>query len=222
MCRFSSPRQSTGASLSAPGLRRPIIGPPIPPPSTPFKPDLSIHFERYIAHCRALLKDGVHGLAGARHDERSEFAGFQRARSGSGKLVASGISADKLLPGTGAASIGDAVRLTKHAVNLGVRGVLLLPPFYYKGVSDDGLFAFVSEVIARVGDPKIAHLSLQFSADERARRSPNLIDRLLKKFPELSLALKIAPATFHICIRCSIGSPASRSSPQAKRCYLRR
>ena len=161
-----------------------------PPASTPFRPDLSIDFERYIAHCRALLNDGVHGLAVLGTTSEANSLDFNERQAVLEKLVASGIPAEKLLPGTGAASIGDAVRLTKHAVGLGVRGVLLLPPFYYKGVSDDGLFAFVAEVIARVNDPRLSIYLYNFPQMSALAWSPNLIEKLLKKFPETVVGLK--------------------------------
>jgi len=161
-----------------------------PPASTPFRPDLSIDFERYIAHCRALLNDGVHGLAVLGTTSEANSLDFNERQAVLETLVASGIPAEKLLPGTGAASIGDAVRLTKHAVGLGVRGVLLLPPFYYKGVSDDGLFAFVAEVIARVNDPRLSIYLYNFPQMSALAWSPNLIEKLLKKFPETVVGLK--------------------------------
>lgn len=161
-----------------------------PPASTPFHPDLSIDFEHYIAHCRALLKDGVHGLAVLGTTSEANSLDFTERETVLEKLVASGIPAEKLLPGTGAASMGDAVRLTKHAIGLGVRGVLLLPPFYYKGVSDDGLFAFVSEVIARVGDPRLSIYLYNFPQMSALAWSPALIERLLKAFPGTVVGLK--------------------------------
>ena len=62
---------------------------------------------------------------------------------------------DALLPGTGACALPDAVPLTQEALALGAPGVLALPPFYYKGVSDDGLFRFFAELIERVGDDRL-------------------------------------------------------------------
>ena len=59
-------------------------------------------------------------------------------------LVEAGIPAEKLMPGTGACAMTDAVALVRHAVGHGCGGVLMLPPFYYKPVSDDGIFAFIS------------------------------------------------------------------------------
>src|SRR6266851_1110526 len=128
-----------------------------PPAATPFHPDLSIDFERYIAHCSGLLADGAHGLA---------------------------------VLGTTTPSIGDTVRLTRHAASLGVRGVLLLPPFYYKGVSEDGLFAFVSEVIGRVGRSNLKIYLYNFPQMTGIAWSPALVGHLIKSFPKTVVGLK--------------------------------
>jgi 4-hydroxy-tetrahydrodipicolinate synthase len=161
-----------------------------PPAATPFHADLSIDFERYIAHCRGLLADGAHGLAvlGTTSEANSLDQGEREAVLE--RLIASGIAAEKLLPGTGAPSIGDAVRLTRHAVSLGVRGVLLLPPFYYKGVSEDGLFAFVSEVIGRVGRSNLKIYLYNFPQMTGIQWPPALIGHLIKSFPKTVVGLK--------------------------------
>jgi 4-hydroxy-tetrahydrodipicolinate synthase len=161
-----------------------------PPAATPFQADLSIDFERYIAHCSGLLADGAHGLAvlGTTSEANSLDLGEREAVLE--RLVASGIAAEQLLPGTGAPSIGDAVRLTRHAASLGVRGVLLLPPFYYKSVSDDGLFAFVSEVIGRVGKSNLRIYLYNFPQMTGIPWSPALIGHLIKSFPKTVVGLK--------------------------------
>jgi 4-hydroxy-tetrahydrodipicolinate synthase len=161
-----------------------------PAAATPFRPDLSIDFDLYIAHCRELLKEGAHGLAALGTTSEANSLDFDERRVALEKLVAAGIPADKLLPGTGAPSIGDAVKLTKHAVDLGCRGVLLLPPYYYKGVSDDGLFAFVTEVIKRVNDPRLSLYLYNFPQMSAIAWSPDLIGRLLQAFPETIIGLK--------------------------------
>jgi len=161
-----------------------------PPAATPFRPDLSIDFDRYIEHCRALLKNGAHGLAVLGTTSEANSLDFYEREATLEKLIAAGVPADKLLPGTGASSIGDAVRLTKHAMSLHVRGVLLLPPFYYKGVSDDGLFAFVSELIARVGSPALSIYLYNFPQMSALTWSPDLIGKLIKKFPDCIVGLK--------------------------------
>jgi len=161
-----------------------------PPAATPFHPDLSIDFERYIAHCRGLLADGAHGLAvlGTTSEANSLDHGEREAVLE--RLIASGIAPEKLLPGTGAPSIGDAVRLTRHATSLGVRGVLLLPPFYYKGVSEDGLFAFVSEVIGRAGQSNLKIYLYNFPQMTGIAWPPALIGHLIKSFPKTVVGLK--------------------------------
>lgn len=62
-------------------------------------------------------------------------------------LLAADIDAARMMPGTGCCALPDTVRLTGHAVKAGCAGVLMLPPFYYKGVSEDGLYRSYSEVI---------------------------------------------------------------------------
>jgi 4-hydroxy-tetrahydrodipicolinate synthase len=161
-----------------------------PPVTTPFKDDLSIDMEALIGFCRKLLADGAHGLAVLGTTSEANSLDFGERRAVLERLIGSGIPASCLLPGTGACAIGDAVALTRHAVGLGVRGVLLLPPFYYKGVSDDGLFAFVSEVIDRVGDGRLALYLYNFPQMTTLSWSPALIARLLKTYPQTVVGLK--------------------------------
>lgn len=161
-----------------------------PPAATPFQADLTIDFERYIAHCNGLLADGAHGLAVLGTTSEANSLDLGERETVLERLIAAGIAADKLLPGTGAPSIGDAARLSRHAASLGVRGVLLLPPFYYKGVSDDGLFAFVSEVIGRVGRSNLKIYLYNFPQMTGIPWSPSLVGHLIKSFPKTVVGLK--------------------------------
>src|SRR5208282_1833276 len=120
------------------------------PVLTPFTPSGEPDSGRFIAFCRWLLDQGAGGL--------SVFGTTSEAISMSGPermalldtLIEAGIPPDKLMPGTGACSISEAASLVRHAVGHGCGGVLMLPPFYYKGVSDDGIFAFLSVVVDKV------------------------------------------------------------------------
>ncbi|HXL67627.1 MAG TPA: dihydrodipicolinate synthase family protein [Xanthobacteraceae bacterium] len=161
-----------------------------PPAATPFRADLSIDFDRYIAHCRRLLADGAHGLAVLGTTSEANSLEIAERETVLERLVAAGIAADKLLPGTGATSLGDAVRLTGHALDLGVRGVLLLPPFYYKGVSDDGLFAFVSALIERIGSDRLKLYLYNFPQMTGIVWSVALVGRLRDAFPGIVAGLK--------------------------------
>jgi 4-hydroxy-tetrahydrodipicolinate synthase len=93
------------------------------------------------------------------------------------------VPADRLMPGTGCSALTDSVRLTAHAVKLGCAGVLMLPPFYYKGVSDEGLFRNFAEVIERVGNPRLQLYLYHIPPVSQVPITLALIERLLRKYP---------------------------------------
>jgi 4-hydroxy-tetrahydrodipicolinate synthase len=101
-----------------------------------------------------------------------------------------GIDPDRLLPGTGTCALPDTVRLTRAAVEAGCRGVLMLPPFYYKGVSDDGLFASFDAVIQTVGDSRLRVYLYHFPQLSQAPLSPDLVGRLIAVHPGTVVGLK--------------------------------
>src|SRR4051794_41689261 len=122
---------------------------------TPMRDDLSVDRAAFAEHCRRLLDAGCHGLGvfGTTGEANSLSVG-ERIEALSA-LVADGIAPEVLLPGTGACALPDAVALCRAALDVGAVNVLVLPPFYYKGVSDDGLFRFFGELIERVGDDRL-------------------------------------------------------------------
>ena len=105
-------------------------------------------------------------------------------------LVGNGVPAAVLMPGTGCAAFTDTVSLTAHACKLGVGGCLVLPPFYYKGVSDDGLFAAYAEVIERVGDPRLRVYLYHFPQMTAVPLSIPLIERLSARYPQTVVGMK--------------------------------
>ena len=125
------------------------------PVITPFRPDYSPDTDRFVRHCRWLLANGCNGLAvfGTNSEANSLSSGERMALLE--QLVAGGVPPSSLMPGTGCCSLTESVELSAHAVKLGCAGVLMLPPFYYKGVPDEGLYRHFSEVIQRVGDARL-------------------------------------------------------------------
>jgi len=105
-------------------------------------------------------------------------------------LVAAGLPPSRMVPGTGCAAFTDTVELTRHAVQLGCAGVLMLPPFYYKGVSDEGLFRSYSEVIERVGDGQLRIYLYHIPPVAQVPISLPLIERLLKAYPGTIAGIK--------------------------------
>lgn len=160
------------------------------PVLTPFSADLEPDAARFVRICRWLLDEGAGGLAVfGTTSEGNSLTAAERNRL-IDHLVEAGIPAHRLMPGTGACAIPDAVAMTRHAVQAGAGGVLVLPPFYYKNQSDEGFFAYFSEIIERVGDPRLKLYLYHFPQMSAAPISPALVERLLKAYPETIAGLK--------------------------------
>ena len=159
------------------------------PVLTPFDQRLQPDVDRFIAHCRWLI-DNQAGLAiFGTNSEAASLSVDERIRL-TDALLEAGIPAARLMPGTGACAISDAVALTRHAVNSGAAGVLMVPPFYYKGVSDDGVFGYYAEVIERVGDDRLAIYLYHIPQLTQVPISLGLIERLLERYPKVVAGAK--------------------------------
>jgi 4-hydroxy-tetrahydrodipicolinate synthase len=144
--------------------------------------DLSLDLDRMAAHCRWLLANGCNGLAVLGTTGEANSLGISERIAVLEGLVARGIPAAKMLPGTGTTAITDTVLLTRTAGELGCRGALLLPPFYYKNPSEDGLLAYFNEVIQRTGGD-IAIYLYNFPQQSAIPFSVGFIARLLRANP---------------------------------------
>jgi 4-hydroxy-tetrahydrodipicolinate synthase len=160
------------------------------PALTPFHADLSVDAERFLAHCTWLLDQGAAGLAVfGTTSEANSLSMSERVRLLE-RLIDGGVAPGVLMPGTGCCALPDTVSLTRHAVERGALGVLLLPPFYYKNVSDDGVFASVAEVVERVGDARLRIYLYHIPAMAGVGFSLSVIERLLKAFPGVVVGIK--------------------------------
>jgi 4-hydroxy-tetrahydrodipicolinate synthase len=149
---------------------------------TAMNADLSIDLDRMAAHCRWLLANGCNGLAVLGTTGEANSLGIAERIEVLEGLVQRGIPASKMLPGTGTTAISDTVLLTRKADELGCRGALLLPPFYYKNPSDDGLLAYFNAVIQRL-DGDIQLYLYNFPQQSAIPFSVDFIARLLKANP---------------------------------------
>src|SRR5215211_2348053 len=122
---------------------------------TPMDEDLNPDHRALVAHCRRLLAAGCHGLSVFGTTGEANSLSVEERLGAFEALLARGVPAQTLLPGTGSCALTDTVRLSRAALVAGTAGVLVLPPFYYKGVGDDGLFRFFAEVVERVGDDRL-------------------------------------------------------------------
>lgn len=156
---------------------------------TPLREDLSIDHEAFAEHCRWLLANGCDGVAPmGTTGEANSFSVAERIEA-LDRLVEAGLPPERLLVGTGCCAIPDTVALTRHAAARGA-GALALPPFYYKNVSDDGLYAAFDEVIQRVGDPRLRLYVYHFPQMSAVPLSRALIARLVKRYPDTVVGMK--------------------------------
>jgi 4-hydroxy-tetrahydrodipicolinate synthase len=160
------------------------------PVVTPFRKDYAPDAERFVRHCRWLLKSGCAGLAVFGTNSEANSMSVAEKRKLLEALVAGGVPASALMPGTGHSALSDSIEMTKAAVALGCAGVLMLPPFYYKGVSDEGLYRNFAEVIERVGDERLQLYLYHIPPVSQVAISLELIERLLAKYPGIVAGVK--------------------------------
>jgi 4-hydroxy-tetrahydrodipicolinate synthase len=145
---------------------------------------------RSIALARFLLANGCDGLnVLGTTGEATSFSLDQRRRVMTA-YAGSGLPLDRMMVGTGAAALADAIALTRHAAELGFAGALLLPPFYYKGVADDGLVAVIDAIVAATAARPIPLYLYHFPAQSGLPWHVTLIHRLLQNFGERIIGVK--------------------------------
>jgi 4-hydroxy-tetrahydrodipicolinate synthase len=159
------------------------------PVVTPFKSDLAPDSQRFIAHCKWLLSQNYGLAVFGTNSEANSLSMVERAML-LDELVAAGVDSSRVMPGTGCCSIMETVKLTKQAVGYGCAGVLMLPPFYYKDVSEEGLYRYFSEVVQRVGDARLKIYLYHIPPVAVVGITPKLVERLLAAYPDAIAGMK--------------------------------
>ena len=170
-----TPSHPDSATAPLQGVYAPVL--------TPFDEQLAPDAARFIAHCRWLVDNQVGLAIFGTNSEAASMSVAERIEL-TERLLEAGIPASRLMPGTGGCALTDAVSLTRHAVDRGAAGVLMLPPFYFKNVSDDGVFAYYAEIIERVGSDKLAIYLYHIPQLTQVPITLSLIERLLKRYPQ--------------------------------------
>ncbi|WP_343712646.1 dihydrodipicolinate synthase family protein [Inquilinus sp.] len=159
--------------------------------ATPLRDDLSIDHDKLVAHCRWLLNDGgcdavnLLGTTG----EATSFSVEQRLAA-MRAVAEAGLPMHRFMVGTGASALEDAVRLTLAAKAFGFAGALLLPPFYYKGIDDESLAAYVDTVIAQVGGEGLGLYLYHIPQNTGVPWPIEVVAALAERHPETLLGLK--------------------------------
>ena len=159
------------------------------PVVTPFNADLSPDRQRFIRHCQWLLSQNC-GLAPFGTTSEANSMSAEERMTLLDALVAACIDPLRMMPGTGCCSITETVELTAHAVKHGCAGVLMLPPFYCKEVSEEGLYRYFSEVVQRVGDARLRIYLYHIPPVAIVGITPKLVERLLKAYPNAIAGMK--------------------------------
>jgi 4-hydroxy-tetrahydrodipicolinate synthase len=159
------------------------------PVVTPFKADLSPDCERLVRHCQWLLSQNCGLAVFGTNSEANSMSSAERMKL-LDTLVAAGVDRSRMMPGTGCCSLTETVELTAHAVKHGCAGVLMLPPFYYKAVSEEGLYRYFSEVVQRVGDTRLKVYLYHIPPVAIVGVTPKLVERLRKAYPNAIAGMK--------------------------------
>ena len=157
---------------------------------TPINEDLTINRDLYLRHCQYLMKQGHDGLAiFGTTGEANSFSIKEKCLS-IDFLIANRIDPKVLIPGTGSSSVKDSILMTKHADEYGVKGVLLLPPFYYKNVSDEGIIKYYQNIIETVGSDSLKYILYNIPQVSGVEINFNIIENLLKLYPDNVVGIK--------------------------------
>jgi len=163
---------------------------------TPLDAELAPDHARFLAHCRYLLDEGCDGIAMLGTTGEANSFSLSERTALLEAVIAGGIKPHQLLPGTGVVAFTETIALTRHALSVGVETVVMLPPFYYKNVSDDGVYAAYSEIIQRIGDAKLRIVLYHIPQMSMQPISHALIERLRKAYPSTIVGIKDSSGDF--------------------------
>ena len=162
----------------------------IAPNLTPFNTDLTIATDLYIEHAKWLLDGGCSAIAPFGTTGEALSVGMDERKTAIEALVDADIDPGRIIPGAGLTSVADTAELCRHAIELGCAAVMTLPPFYYKGVSDDGLFSYFSALIDAVGSEKLKIYLYHIPPVAVVPVGVELAARLNAAYPETVIGIK--------------------------------
>ena len=162
----------------------------IAPVLTPFNDQMEVDQILYNALAARLLDQGCSGLAPFGTTGEALSVGSRERMEALEGLVASGINPSVIIPGTGLCNLPDSVELSRHALELGCAGVMTLPPFYFKGVSDDGLFNYYEQLIAAINHPALKIFLYHIPQVSGVGLSIDLVARLRSAYPDVIVGIK--------------------------------
>lgn len=149
---------------------------------TPYTADLAVDFDLLGRHCRRLLDEGLHGVSLFGTTGEGPALDAAERRTGLEAVLAAGVPASKILPATGAASLMETVALSRHALGLGCTNLLVMPPFFFKGIDDEGAYTYFAEVVTRTGSDAARYYLYNFPAITDVWINRPVVARLRQRF----------------------------------------
>ncbi len=168
----------------------PIARGVIAPNLTPFEDDLTIAKDLYLENVERLIADGCAALAPFGTTGEALSVSTAERLELLDHLAANGIDPARLIPGTGLTNLPETADLTRRVTDMGCAGAMILPPFYFKGVSDNGLYDYFARLIEMVGRDDLAIYLYHIPQVSGVGLSPDLVARLKRAFPEQILGIK--------------------------------
>ena len=161
----------------------------IAPILTPFNDDLSVATDLFVEHAKRLFDQGCAGIAPFGTTGEALSVGIDERIAAIASLIDGGIDPARMIPGTGLSNVADTARLSRACIDMGCAGVMTLPPFYYKTVTEDALYRYFEQLIDAIGPdariylyhiPPIAIVGIP----------PTLAARLHSDFPDQVVGIK--------------------------------
>lgn len=157
---------------------------------TPLTPSLDIDIASFARHASSLIKAGCSGVTPfGTTGEGPSFTVAERIAAVDG-LVAAGVPAERILVSTSCAALPDVVTLTRHATTIGAHASLILPPFFLKGVPDQGVIDAYRQVIDQVADARLRVVLYHIPQISGVGLSHHVIKTLRLLYPETIIGLK--------------------------------
>lgn len=162
----------------------------IAPLLTPFDENLALDQNKFNLLAKSLLDTGCSGLAPfGTTGEALSVSQIERMAALDG-LAASGINPNLMIPGTGLCNLPETTSLCKHAIELGCSGVMTLPPFYFKPITDDGVFEYFAKLIDSVNDTRLKIYLYHIPQVSGVGLSIQLVKKLHTTFPDIVVGIK--------------------------------
>ena len=132
-------------------MTHPTIRGVLVPLLTPFNDDMTVATDLYVAHAQRVLDQGCAGLVPFGTTGEALSVGIDERIAAVRALVDAGIDPAKMIPGTGLSNVTDTARLSRACLDMGCSAVMTLPPFYYKGVGEEGLYRHFVQLLEAIG-----------------------------------------------------------------------